>query len=83
MTKSEINETKIISQINLTEDERKLILLIQKEPSITQKKIHDKTQIPLGTIKRLLPKLQKNGIIKRIGNNRSGKWIITVDFNDL
>lgn len=82
-TKSETNETEIVSQINLTEDEVKIVLLIKKEPSITQKKIHDKTQIPLGTIKRLLPKLQKNGIIKRSGNNRSGKWIISVDFNDL
>lgn len=71
-TKNETNETKV----ELNEDEKKVISLIKKNPEITQKKLHEESGISLGTIKRILPRLQEKGIIERIGNKRSGKWNI-------
>ena len=50
--------------------------LIQLNPKIRQKEIMEKTGISLRTIKRIMSKLQKEGKIKRKGNNRSGEWII-------
>ena len=78
-TKSETNETNPFDKTtkwNLTKDEQKILMLIKSEPSITQNKLHEKSEISLGTIKRIIPRLQKNGVISREGNNRSGKWII-------
>ena len=44
---------------------------------MTQKKIHEQLGISLGTIKRILPRLQKKGILVREGGKRFGKWVIT------
>ena len=49
---------------------------MERESAITQKRLHEQTKISMGTIKRIIPELQKKGIIKREGNNRSGKWIV-------
>ncbi|WP_434311035.1 winged helix-turn-helix transcriptional regulator [Hominifimenecus sp. rT4P-3] len=73
-TKSETNQLRLISKWSLTDEEKKIMLLIKEEPAITQKVLHEKSEIPLGTIKRILPRLQKNGVISRVGNNRSGEW---------
>lgn len=54
-----------------------IIQLIKENPSITQKKIHEQLGISLGTIKRILPRLQKKGILVREGGKRFGKWVIT------
>ena len=63
--------------IRLTKDEMKVIDLIRSNPEVTQAQLHEITGITLGTIKRILPRLQEKGKIERIGNRRSGKWHIT------
>ncbi|MEG0265959.1 MAG: ATP-binding protein [Erysipelotrichaceae bacterium] len=64
---------------SLTEDEKKVIKAIQTKSDATQKEMQAMTGITLGTIKRILPRLQAKGLIERIGNRRFGKWQI----NDL
>lgn len=71
-TKDATDKTKV----ELSEDEKKILALIKAEPQITQKKLQQATGISLGTIKRILPKLQEKGIITRTGSRRSGKWNI-------
>lgn len=61
---------------SLTEDEKKVIEAIQTKADATQKEMQTMTGITLGTIKRILPRLQAKGIIERIGNRRFGKWKI-------
>lgn len=63
--------------IRLTKDEVKVIDVIRSNPEVTQAQLHEITGITLGTIKRILPRLQEKGKIERIGNRRSGKWHIT------
>lgn len=75
-TKSATNETEDATiKLNLTENEKKLVMLIRENPSITQNELHEKSAIPIGTVKRILPRLQQKGVISREGNNRCGKWI--------
>lgn len=62
-----------------TKEEIDLVRLIKENPFITQIELQKKTGIPLGTIKRILPKLQEKGILVREGGKRFGKWIIKSD----
>lgn len=75
-TKSATDETKRETKLNLSEDEKEILIIIEKEPQITQKELHKKTDISLGTIKRILPRLQEKGILVRCGSKRSGEWKI-------
>lgn len=79
--KNETNETnRETNETNqkLTEAEEKIVILIKNNPTITQKEIHEETGVSLGTIKRILPKLQEKGVLTREGNKRSGKWLINL-----
>lgn len=60
--------------VSLTENEQSVLKMIRSNPKITQKQLQETTGITLGTIKRLLPKLQEKGKLERIGNRRSGQW---------
>ena len=58
----------------LTEDEKLIIVAVKQNPSITQQALHNQTGITIGTIKRILPRLQEKGVLIRKGNRRSGNW---------
>lgn len=76
-TKSETNATKSETNVTgkeLSKNEQIILYLIEEKSNITQKELHEKSGISLGTIKRILPKLQEKGILERIGNKRSGQW---------
>lgn len=70
-TNSATNKT-----IKLTEGELKVVEAIRIDPEATQIMLSEITGITIGTIKRILPRLQEKGKIERMGNKRSGKWII-------
>ena len=65
-----------IEQVQLSDVELKIISLIERNPTITQKEYSELSEIPLRTIKRIFSDLQVKGKIKREGSNRKGKWII-------
>ncbi|MCM1540524.1 MAG: putative DNA binding domain-containing protein [Blautia sp.] len=79
-TKNMASETKIATKKRTRrksdDDERTILLLIKNNPKITQKKLHEESGIALGTIKRILPRLQEQGFLVRTGSKRSGEWII-------
>ena len=58
----------------LTEDEKLIIVAVKQNPSITQQALHNQTGITIGTIKRILSRLQEKGVLIREGNRRSGNW---------
>lgn len=58
----------------LTEDEKLIIVAIKQNLGITQQALHNQTGITIGTIKRILPRLQEKGVLIREGNCRSGNW---------
>ncbi len=65
-----------IEQVQLSDVELKIISLIERNPTITQKEYSELSEIPLRTIKRIFSDLQVKGKIKREGSNRKGKWVI-------
>ena len=60
----------------LSKEEENILSLIRNNSRITQKEIQEATGISLGTIKRILPRLQERGILLRSGSRRFGEWKI-------
>lgn len=55
----------------------KVIKIIKDNPSVTQVKMAEWLGVTPRTIKRVLSKLQAEGIVYRKGSSRSGIWLIT------
>lgn len=74
------NETESLAskKINGDEngDEKKLLLLLEKEPGITAKKLSEKLGFSTRKISRMIKKLRESGKIIRIGSDRKGYWRI-------
>lgn len=60
----------------ISENDTKVLELIQEILAITQTELKEKLQVSLVTVKRLMADLQRRDIIKRQGSNRKGRWII-------
>lgn len=73
-TNSDTNSDIISNLRNFSDEESTIINLIKENALLTQKQMQEKTGYSLRTVKRVMAKLQKDGSIIRIGNNRSGKW---------
>lgn len=81
-TKIATDETKldvVAVKYQLNKDEMNILRLMKENPSITQKEIQKATDISMGTIKRILPRLQEKGVLVRIGSRCSGKWIVKAE----
>ena len=65
-----------VELIEIEDSEAKVLAILQKDCNITQNELSDVTGIKIGTIKRILPKLQEKGILERVGNRRNGHWKI-------
>lgn len=57
-------------------NENALLNLINEYPSITISDMVNKTTFSKSTVERCLLSLKKDGIIKRVGPTKNGKWII-------
>jgi predicted HTH transcriptional regulator len=71
------NVTKDVTKdVTIETNEAKVIALIISNPTITQAKLAEELDVTTRTVKRILSKLQADGIVLREGSNRNGKWII-------
>jgi len=63
--------------INLA-DEQELSIkkLIKEDSTITLDMMQGKTGLSRSTIKRVISRLKNQGVLSRIGNNRSGEWVL-------
>lgn len=57
-------------------DDRKVILVLEKDPEITAKKMSEKLGFSTRKISRIMQKLRESGKITRIGSDRKGYWKI-------
>ncbi|MEG0404455.1 MAG: winged helix-turn-helix transcriptional regulator [Anaerorhabdus sp.] len=64
------------SSISFKETQITILKLINKNSEITQKIIAVEMGLTERAIKKAMVTLTKNGIIKRIGSNRKGRWIV-------
>lgn len=80
--KDETNDLIYLQQIakkyHISKKEWKVLQLIKEDETITQKQIQNATGISMGTIKRILPRLQEKGVLERSGSRRLGKWILKI-----
>lgn len=62
--------------IKLTEREKKIIGLLQQQPDLTRTEMAEYLGCSDSTVKRTLQSLVEKKVIKRIGFNKKGEWII-------
>ncbi|MDO4321643.1 MAG: ATP-binding protein [Lachnospiraceae bacterium] len=70
------NGDNVTKNVTIDTNEAKLIAMITRNPTITQAKLAKELGVTTRTVKRILSKLQEEKIVRREGNNRSGRWII-------
>lgn len=71
-----VNGDNVTKNVTIGTNEDKIIALIINNPTITQAKLANEMDVTTRTVKRILSKLQADGIVRREGTNRRGKWII-------
>ena len=59
----------------------RILYLIKNNPKISYKEMAEITGKSIPTIKRSINKLKAEGLIKRSGSPRGGKWILAKDEN--
>ena len=57
-----------------SENERKVLLLIKENNQITSSIITEKLKFSKQKVDRLIASLRNNGVIKRLGSNKTGTW---------
>lgn len=73
--KATINAT-INATIKLTDSQKKILEKILSNPIITQIEIAEQLNLHRVSVTRSIAKLQKLGVLKRVGSNKTGYWEI-------
>lgn len=69
--------------IKLNEREKKIVEILRREPALTRSGMAECLGCSDSTVKRALQSMVEKGVIKRIGSNKKGEWIIlNVNDND-
>jgi len=71
------NENEIIANGDNNGDENRVLLLLEKEPNLTAKKISEQTGFSTRKISRIIKSLRETGKIIRVGSARKGYWKVT------
>ena len=62
--------------IKLVEREKMIVELLRAEPNLTRSEMAERLNCSDSTVKRALQSMVGKGVIKRIGSNKKGEWII-------
>ena len=62
--------------VKLTTRESVVLEELQKNPSVSKKELVELTAIPKTSLDRVIVSLKKQGIIERIGSDKTGYWKI-------
>ena len=73
--KATINAT-INATIKLTDSQKKILEKILSNPIITQIEIAEQLNLHRVSVAKSMSKLQKEGVLKRVGSNKNGYWEI-------
>ena len=60
----------------LSEREKAIIILLRDEPTLTRAKMAEILGCSDATVKRALQSLVQKKVIRRLGSNKKGEWII-------
>jgi len=76
-----IDNVPINVPINLTENQLEVLLQLKESPHATALHMAGQIGVSDKTIKRALADLKSAGLIKRVGSNKAGYWIVNQNFN--
>ncbi|MEA1884112.1 MAG: Lrp/AsnC family transcriptional regulator [Thermotogota bacterium] len=62
--------------IKLTKVEKTILDFLEKDPELSKSKISKMIELSESSVKRIFNELQKRGIIKHFGPNKTGYWKI-------
>jgi Predicted transcriptional regulator containing an HTH domain and an uncharacterized domain shared with the mammalian protein Schlafen len=62
--------------VKLTKRQQQIIEIIKRNPSVTTNELAKQFQVSEKTIKRDFAMLKEDGVIIRIGSDKSGQWKI-------
>ena len=68
----------IWSEAELTDKEKAILMLIKKQPCMTQKELASQLDWTISSVKYYMTKLKGQHILKRQGNNQNGQWEILI-----
>ena len=77
--KASINATisaTINATIKLTDSQKKSLEIILSNPRINQAEIAEQLNLHRVSVAKSMSKLQKEGVLKRVGSNKTGYWEI-------
>ena len=77
--KATINATisaTINATIKLTDSQKKILEIILSNPRINQAEIAEQLNLHRVSVAKSMSKLQKEGVLKRVGSNKNGYWEI-------
>ena len=66
-----------------TEEDRRLLVLLKREPGLTQKALAMELGWSVDRVKYYLNKMKKQKTIKRVGTSHNGHWEILVEVSDI
>lgn len=68
-------ETDVTDITDVTDDvEKKIQQMLRKDAHLSQAKIAEHLRMSKRNVTRYMNKMQKEGVLKRVGNVRTGKW---------
>lgn len=67
------------TQVELTEEAKAVLRLIQQQPDITQRKIAAQLGWKVDRVKYYLNKMKRQNIIRRVGTSQTGHWELLVE----
>ena len=73
------NTSEVTEKRELNDVEKRIVGLIQENPHITQKMLSEKIGFTRPYIARTILALQARGVIRRIGPDKGGEWMIVND----
>lgn len=76
------NKTDMLAVMKLTDKQREILSCIEKEATITAKRLAAMAAMSQRSVERELANLQKMGVIQHVGAPRTGKWIIVKQTNE-
>ena len=57
---------------------QKVLLLLYENGNLTRDELSERTGLSLGGIKKIINSLRENGLIERVGSNKTGYWKVNI-----
>ena len=67
-----------VSEIKLTERQKKIVNLIIQQPSVTAKHMSETLSVSSRTVERELSTLKDKGVLMREGKDNDGVWLVVL-----